>query len=1404
MANNIGTLVTSTVRPQSDADRFATVLAAEVSGGFRPVADITARNAIFPEVRTEGMLVTTVADTGFWRLQGGTDNGNWVNVFAGIPTGNYALLTDFNNEVNARISGDNSLNSSISSLSGSFTSLSSSVNSISGTVTGLAQRTTTLESGFNNITGGISNFTGALLDRDIQYGLNVYRQNAIFGAMGDLNPRNIAGGDQTSIPRTGFASQTGGSISGVGFNFYPADMGRRIIFNDGTDSLITGLVQQGTYYWDPTTVVLTDRQQNVSGQTFKIQAKGLCFVGMGDSTGYSSYTDLRNKLYRAYGFGGSFISAASDTTAGRYETVILSSGAAQINNAFDCAPAGLAWLVPVGGIVEGYTYPKYKTNINDDPTVFDITQEERLSDYATIFIKKKANATVRIERRRHEDLDWVVVGDNLDISTGSEDIVTFKYSHPLDICWHYKITVLSDTSGTGVTIVGILLENRTTPGFIYVCWDTGGSKITDYNTITTSSLRVLNSVLKFDCVLYQFRDYGPGGTGQVPNLPVILPQVTQKWKDAGCRNVWTFVGGYNNDDNTVYAENEAYRTFALANGHMWIDLRAFVATFNEAWIFGNMSDGTHLGGKGGRTVGNYIGQALGLLDNPWGSATQDVKALNGSIDFLKIQGRDVRLTIEAAKDGPWENGVKLVSGSYAAWATIPAPGTSGFAVQLWVDIPTTNPVSTLALFGVHPGITTSNAAKTVTSAIDTSGRLIVVFRNYDNTGTATYRLTNFIQQYGGQRGCLTIIVDPSKDHPTVYFGTQKANLHCQNEYSATVGQTIQKINEPFDVAGTNFNLGISSTHFARAAALWVGLISESELLRNAERGQVISTTNPTAYWFASTGSGRNIFDISGNNRHILLRNASPASVNDSGDGSSTGFVWLRPTSVRTTFVMTSNSGMVARQGEDIIVNITAGTLGTINLPATPDASGPSTRVFGVSAGGWRIAQPANVQIATGAGAVEGKDITTAGVNGYVQSANRYDFIELKAISTILWTSPAFPAGATVAITPNGLTTTDPLNVSAARAAAWTRGGIRTPGAIYSSWGTIPALGTSGFTAQIWKQVPLTNPVAILPLFWVSSNQSFSNQAGLLAVNIDTSGRLTVLIRDSLNTSSQTYILGGFVTKYAGRFDSITVRFDPAKSTPEVWIGNERADSVGGGNLTWTNQPVGGSPPTMATANFTGTLLHVGADTATYQFALWNSPITDSEIVSNATAARAIGSTAMVVYYLFNEGRGRYIYDYSGNNRHLRGTTISNTTYDDSGNGITTGLVWLNPLKTPVYTGAIDLQGARLRQGEQFEVIGNGQRKPLLLPDVVFKEFGSINILNYGAQGFQINQPSGHRIIISGSGDITGSNSTTLGTGGYIQSTNYLTEFSLRPIIIDTGSSQVTWYGRLGAGSVSLF
>lgn len=69
--------VAGVIAPTDSTDTYAVTDDLYQRGGFRPVADITARNAISADRRKSGMLVYVISETKFYTLAGGLLDVNW-------------------------------------------------------------------------------------------------------------------------------------------------------------------------------------------------------------------------------------------------------------------------------------------------------------------------------------------------------------------------------------------------------------------------------------------------------------------------------------------------------------------------------------------------------------------------------------------------------------------------------------------------------------------------------------------------------------------------------------------------------------------------------------------------------------------------------------------------------------------------------------------------------------------------------------------------------------------------------------------------------------------------------------------------------------------------------------------------------------------------------------------------------------------------------------------------------------------------------------------------------------------------------------------------------------------------------------------------------------------------------
>lgn len=80
MAQNQGTVVGGTLRPNDSQDKFPIAFNKELKGGFRSVLTIAERDSIYLEHREEFMQVRVVQEDKCYELKAGLTNGHWVEV----------------------------------------------------------------------------------------------------------------------------------------------------------------------------------------------------------------------------------------------------------------------------------------------------------------------------------------------------------------------------------------------------------------------------------------------------------------------------------------------------------------------------------------------------------------------------------------------------------------------------------------------------------------------------------------------------------------------------------------------------------------------------------------------------------------------------------------------------------------------------------------------------------------------------------------------------------------------------------------------------------------------------------------------------------------------------------------------------------------------------------------------------------------------------------------------------------------------------------------------------------------------------------------------------------------------------------------------------------------------------
>ena len=74
------------------------------------------------------------------------------------------------------------------------------------------------------------------------------------------------------------------------------------------------------------------------------------------------------------------------------------------------------------------------------------------------------------------------------------------------------------------------------------------------------------------------------------------------------------------------------------------------------------------------------------------------------------------------------------------------------------------------------------------------------------------------------------------------------------------------------------------------------------------------------------------------------------------------------------------------------------SLVTLTLPSAATV-GQTVEVFGLGAGGWKVAQNASQEVKWTAGGLDASNETTAGTGGSLASTDRYDTVELICLAT---------------------------------------------------------------------------------------------------------------------------------------------------------------------------------------------------------------------------------------------------------------------------------------------------------------------------------------------------------------------------------------------------------------------
>jgi hypothetical protein len=87
-----GTNIAAKIVPFDTEDSYAVAEDSHIQGGYRAVADNTARDSITADRRKVGMLVKAISENKFYILSGGTTNSDWVEVPIGLDLSGYGTI----------------------------------------------------------------------------------------------------------------------------------------------------------------------------------------------------------------------------------------------------------------------------------------------------------------------------------------------------------------------------------------------------------------------------------------------------------------------------------------------------------------------------------------------------------------------------------------------------------------------------------------------------------------------------------------------------------------------------------------------------------------------------------------------------------------------------------------------------------------------------------------------------------------------------------------------------------------------------------------------------------------------------------------------------------------------------------------------------------------------------------------------------------------------------------------------------------------------------------------------------------------------------------------------------------------------------------------------------------------
>lgn len=822
-------------------------------------------------------------------------------------------------------------------------------------------------------------------------------------AAADLPYRKLQNSDAISyLPRASgavTAAQSGVTVTASSAFFEQGDQGRRIVFADGSEAIITATPASGSGVKNE--VATVDRSQTISSQTFRIDGKGPCLTVEGDSISSGMWKEIITSLFRKYGFGGYVVSPLSDTTQSRIATTALAGEAAVSAGNFTLTPMGSLWSIPTSGsVTANINHGLSATNLSlpdgTQVTGFDLPHGERMTDTCTLCWVREA-VTFDVQRKKLWDIDWETVEAAIDGSAGSGTLAWRRYKHALDEGWQYRAV---PSSGT-LRLAFMFFANRTSPGFQVWPLGLGGASVTNTNLISSATLAQMVELINPDLRSYAYADYGQIiGAGQT--LTQAHTANLDLWTAAAPRTDTVFLGTWEADPAALSAplnqndlENADSRALAISRAQGYASFKVFYKDFATSKALGWNVDTIHATTKADRVGSTIVEWFLRLLSSPMGRSAADVHAYEVDANYLKLRGRDFGRDVRrsrsqaALKDrgASW----KASNGGWLVGTIGAALGANDFTYSVKLTLPAANPTGAVEVGRITSSTANGNVAGS--AAFTLSGDTIKIeLRNSGNTVNYAYVFRGW-KQFAGRTGWLTIRSNRARNNFELFFDTEFISPYMNaTTTTAGLGETLNA----WTGLGTNFPLmscfNTADSLSIYGAALWLSALTDDQIAENVVSDRPVVGGTPEFHYTFDEGVGRRVRDSSGNGRHASFIN---------GTGSSTyqlsNVTWLAPRQQLSPPVECTGFAAVT-----LLVNERAiaghASLQTHTLPATPSL-GDRVRVDGKGAGKWKIGQPDLHQVFDADGGTVGTNATTIGTGGSVAAGQRYDSIELECITS---------------------------------------------------------------------------------------------------------------------------------------------------------------------------------------------------------------------------------------------------------------------------------------------------------------------------------------------------------------------------------------------------------------------